>query len=248
MSFNLEYFYEIYCTLPRAGPGDNSSTKKAYQMMKELPQQPKILDIGCGPGMQTFELAKLSQGKILALDNYQPFLDAIKKKAAKLKLKNISTINQSMMEMNFAPKSFDLIWSEGALYIMGFETGLKQCHELLKDKGYVAVSELVWLKPDPPQEIKEAHQAEYPPMTSIDENLKKIEHCGFKNIGHFTLPNSSWTDNYYGPMAKKIKQLKKKYAKNNEALQAIDLAEIEIYLFDTYSAYFGYEFYIMQKA
>jgi ubiquinone/menaquinone biosynthesis C-methylase UbiE len=35
------------------------------------------LDIGCGLGMQTIELAKLSKGQIDALDNHQPFLDQL---------------------------------------------------------------------------------------------------------------------------------------------------------------------------
>lgn len=31
----------------------------------------------------------------------------------------------SMFEMDFEPESFDLIWSEGSIYIAGFQTGLK---------------------------------------------------------------------------------------------------------------------------
>ena len=72
-----EIFWEIHSGLPREGPGDNWSTRRAYLMLKELPKNPRILDIGCGPGMQTIELAKLSKGQIDALDNYQPFLDQL---------------------------------------------------------------------------------------------------------------------------------------------------------------------------
>ena len=78
-------FWEVHCDLPREGPGDNDSTKKAYMMLKDLPENPRILDIGCGPGMQTIELAKLSGGQIFAVDNHQPFLEQLKKNPKKRK-------------------------------------------------------------------------------------------------------------------------------------------------------------------
>jgi 2-polyprenyl-3-methyl-5-hydroxy-6-metoxy-1,4-benzoquinol methylase len=78
-----EIFWEIHSGLPREGPGDNESTRKAYRMLKGLPENPRILDIGCGPGMQTIELAKLSSGRIDALDSHQPFLEQLKKSTKK---------------------------------------------------------------------------------------------------------------------------------------------------------------------
>ena len=78
---DMQYFYELFCGLPRGGPGDNKSTRKAFGYLKNLPTEPLILDIGCGHGIQTLELAKISKGKIIAIDNYQPFLDILKKKA-----------------------------------------------------------------------------------------------------------------------------------------------------------------------
>jgi ubiquinone/menaquinone biosynthesis C-methylase UbiE len=115
----LKYFFEVYGTLPQAGPGDDASTAQAYKMIKGLPAGPNILDIGCGPGRQTLELARLSQGQIIALDNHQPFLDKINKDAAKTGLTQyITTVNQDMNKINFPAGSFDLIWSEGALYQM----------------------------------------------------------------------------------------------------------------------------------
>jgi 2-polyprenyl-3-methyl-5-hydroxy-6-metoxy-1,4-benzoquinol methylase len=76
-------FFEVHSNLPREGPGDNESPKKAYLTLDGLPESPRILDIGCGPGMQTVTLAKLSNGKITAVDNHQPFLEQLKKTAKK---------------------------------------------------------------------------------------------------------------------------------------------------------------------
>lgn len=73
----MEFFFEIHQALPRQGPGSSESTRQAFNLLPELSSKPRILDIGCGPGAQTIELAKLSRGLIIALDNHQPYLDQL---------------------------------------------------------------------------------------------------------------------------------------------------------------------------
>ena len=75
-----ELYFKIFEALPRQGPGDEESTKKALQKLSDLPQCPEILDVGCGNGSQTLVLAKLSQGNITALDKHAPFIGASPKK------------------------------------------------------------------------------------------------------------------------------------------------------------------------
>ena len=249
MSDPMDYFFELYDALPRGGPGDNESTCKAFKLVKGLPEKPRILDLGCGPGMQTLELARLSKGKIIALDNHQPFLDKLNHDARRLGLSAyIETLNQDMNQLSFPPESFDLLWSEGALYFMGFENGLKKCRGLLKKNGSMAVTELVWLRPDPPGEIKQAHLSEYPALTGIENNMAMIKKAGYRLIGHFTLPDSSWTKKYYEPMGEKIKELEKKYPPGHEARTVFSGCQREIDLFRKYSRYFGYEFFVMKAA
>jgi SAM-dependent methyltransferase len=249
MADMMTYFFELYDALPRGGPGDNASTRKAFKLVKGLSKKPRILDLGCGPGMQTLELARLSKGKIIAIDNHQPFLDKLNHNAQRRGLSSyIETINQDMNQLLFPPESFDLIWSEGALYFMGFENGLKKCRERLRKNGHLAVTELVWLRPDPPKEIKEAHQSEYPALTDIENNLTMIKKAGYRLIGHFTLPDSSWTKHYYDPMEEKIRDLEKKYPTGHDARTVFSACQREIDLFRKYSKYFGYEFFVMQAA
>ena len=244
---NMEYFYELYSGLPRGGPGDNFSTRKAFSFMTDFPLKPLILDIGCGPGMQTIELAKLTRGTIFALDNYQPFLDKLMNNARIEEVqKNIIPKLQSMHEMDFEKETFDIVWSEGALYFLGFKNGLMKCHRLLKPGGYLAVTEAVYLKDNPPQPVIDFWE-EYSDITDIQANLDVINNSGFEIISHFTLPNSSWTEDFYDPMEKQIRILKEKYMDNKKALDVFETMQKEIDVFKKYSEYFGYEFFVMKK-
>jgi len=244
----MEYFYELFRSLPRGGPGDIQSTRKAFGYLMNVPSNAFILDIGCGPGLQTLELAKLSNGTIIGLDNYQPFLDILMKNAVKEKVeKRIIVKNQSMLEMDLQDNTFDVIWSEGALYFMGFQNGLKKCHQLLKKDGYLAVTEAVYLKPSIPKPLQEFWDQGYPAITDVNSNLTLIQNENFMLLGHFTLPKSSWIDNYYTPMGERIKELKKKYSDNTVALQVFAECETEIKMYEMFSDYYGYEFFIKQK-
>jgi len=42
--------FEVFEGVPRGGPGDPESTRRALVMMTDLPAHPRVLDLGCGPG------------------------------------------------------------------------------------------------------------------------------------------------------------------------------------------------------
>jgi len=242
----MDFFFEVHNDLPREAPGNNQSTKRALKMVRNLTADSKILDIGCGPGRQSIELAKDSGCHITALDNHQPFLDKLSRKAANEKLTDkITTVNQSMSEMKFAPGSFDLIWSEGAIYIYGFEKGLRDWKKLLKENGSIVVSELSWLTPEMPEEPKKFWDKNYPAMKSVNENLKTIDALGYSITGVFVLPNSGWED-YYGPIEKRILNLKETHGNDPEAKKVFDNETAEIELYRKYGEYYGYVFYILR--
>ncbi len=240
--------YEVFNTdLPRLGPGDNESTRKALSFLVDLPSNPYILDVGCGTGMQTLELARITDGKILALDNHQPYLDKLE---SHIKIHNlshkISTKNISMFEMKFDANTFDVIWSEGAAYIYGFEKALVDWQSFLKENGYFVFSELCWFKENIPEEIKNFFQV-YPAMKNVEENIKVITSHGLNLISHFKLPESSWWNNFYIPLEKKINKLRKKYQDDEEKLSLLEEFHLEIEMFRKYSEYYGYVFFNMRK-
>ena len=109
------------------------------------------------------------------------------------------------------------------------------------------VTEATWLKPDPPEEIREFWQQAYPEMKSLEENLNIIHSCGFYLIDYFVLPETSWTDEYYKPMQERIEKLRDQYQDDPQKLAILDEELIEIQLYNKYSDWYGYVFYIMQN-
>ena len=244
----MDLFFELHHDLPREGPGEDGSTRRAFALMSDLPAQPRLLDIGCGPGIQTLELARICDGSILAIDTHQPFLEALARRAEQEGVaERISTRNQSMFELNFEPGSFEAIWSEGAIYILGFEQGLLEWQPWLKKGGYLAVSELSWLKADAPAEVKTLWKENYPGMHTLEQNLASVEKSGYRETGHFVLPESAWWEDYYTPLEKRIGVLGEKYRGNEEALAFLHTSQREIELYRKYSEWYGYVFYVMQK-
>lgn len=244
----MDIFWEIHGDIPREGPGDNRCTREALQMLKELPQTVTVLDVGCGPGMQTIELAKCLEGRIIALDKHQPFLDALSRRAHQEGVSpKITPMNGSMFALDFAPESFDLIWAEGSIYIIGFERGLREWGRYLKPDAYLAVTEISWLSDNIPEEPRKFWEAEYPQMNGISENINIIESLGYLPAGHFVLPESAWWEHYYTPLEQRIVMLKEKYKNNPEALKQLDFEQKEIDLYKRYSSCYGYVFYLMQK-
>jgi ubiquinone/menaquinone biosynthesis C-methylase UbiE len=218
-------------------------------MMPGLPQEPLILDVGCGPGMQTMDLLTLTRGMITAVDNYQPFLDELERRAVQKNFSHrVQTVNQDMGSMNFEPESFDVIWSEGAIYLMGFENGLKSWKRFLKKEGYIAVSEISWLKPFSPDNLRAFWEAEYPAICDIDENLNIIRESGYRDIKHFTLPETAWWESYYAPLENRLPGFIEKYKGDDQAQAVIQMIQAEIDLYKTYSEYYGYIFYVMRNA
>lgn len=68
--------------LPRQGPGDAASTRRALALCTALPTAPEILDIGCGSGAQTLTLAEATTGRITALDLSLNFLRSLRQTAS----------------------------------------------------------------------------------------------------------------------------------------------------------------------
>ncbi len=243
-----QIFFEIHTDIPKEGPGDTESTKKAFSKITSLPPRPKILDIGCGPGRQTLDLAALIDCEIIAVDTHPSYLAALEEKAKQAGFSDrIRAIRMDMNALDFAAGSFDIIWAEGSIYIAGFENGLNTWRRLLKEGGWMAVTEVSWLRPDPSEEVKKFWAEAYPAIKSVEENLKIIAVCGYEIVDHFALPSAAWWDDYYRPIERKLVALREKYKADPEALSIIEAEQTEIDIYRKHSDFYGYVFYVMRS-
>ncbi len=247
---NNDFIFEFFEKMPRQGPGSEKYTLQALEKIKHrLPVTPNILDIGCGNGTQTFDLLQaLPSANITAIDIHPPFLDMVKEKCCKILQPPAKVHAQamSMAEIDFDPGTFDLIWSEGAIYNVGFERGIQLWQDLLKPDGYMVVSEAVWLKPDLPAPVRDFWESEYPEIGTIADKFSIIEKSGLETVHHFTLPKSVWQDEFYVPMQELINHFRKSQ-KSNVMNEFLDGMQIEIDMFKSYGEYYSYEFFVMGK-
>ncbi len=242
-----DLFFAIHQGLTFEAPGSDEATLEALSHVPDLPSGPRILDVGCGPGRQSLVLARKTGGHLTAVDTHPPFLEVLQERAREQGLtQSIVTLNRSMTELEFAPESFDLIWSEGAAYIMGFKEALRAWRRFLKPGGSLALTECVWLTEQPAPELRAFWQSAYPAMMSVQGNLEAIQASGYEVLHHFTLPESAWW-NYYAPVQRRIEALRARYAGDAQARRLLDEEEAEIRLFQKYGGQYGYEFFVMRK-
>jgi SAM-dependent methyltransferase len=243
----MDKFLEIYGSLPRAGPGSNELTRKAFRIMRGIPNLPKILDVGCGPGIQTVELLKLSGGTVVALDLLPQMIARVHAEAETAGVSDrLVTLEQDMRDMVFPYSSFDIIWSEGSIYLLGFEAGLKKFRTFVKPGGYVAVSEVVWLKPNPPSEAVDFWK-EYPEIDSLDAKFGVVERVGFELLDHFVFPPTAWTEHYYDPMEIRIIEKTVEWEGDPDGEKVLKEAINEISVFRRCSDFYSYAFFVMRK-
>ncbi|MBE0656902.1 MAG: class I SAM-dependent methyltransferase [Bryobacteraceae bacterium] len=241
-------FFELYESLPRQGPGNRACAERALSMCGRLPPAPEVLDLGCGTGGQTLHLAELTAGTIFAVDSHEPNIERLRQSAAAHGLaERISAVVGDMCDLDLPQESFDLVWSEGALYSIGIGNALRICHGLLCPGGYVAFTDAVWRVEDPPAEVKASFDLDYQTMGAVSGVLAEIAGCGFELIGHFTLPDEAWWDDFYTPMEAGIGELRGKYRGDEEALEVLEQLAGEPAMHRKHSDCYAYEFFVVRK-
>jgi SAM-dependent methyltransferase len=129
----VEIFFEVFEALPRQGPGNRACAARALSLCRDLPSSPAILDLGCGVGGQTLHLADMTSGSIAAIDSHAPSIKRLGAAVAERGLSHrIRPVVGDIAHLNQPPGSFDLVWSEGALYNVGIENALSICRGLLR--------------------------------------------------------------------------------------------------------------------
>jgi SAM-dependent methyltransferase len=241
-------FFELYESLPRQGPGNRACAARALAFCRDLPPTPAVLDLGCGVGGQTLHLAELTSGPIVAVDSHAPSIERLRATVAVRGLADrIRPMVGDMAKPGLPPASVDLVWSEGALYNIGIENALRVC------RGCCA---LAVTSPSPTRygagrtrrpRSKRASTWTTRPWAELPDVLATIDKSGFSLIGHFTLPDEAWWDDFYTPMKIRIEELRGKYADDDEALAVLDQLAQEPEMHQRYSDCYAYEFFVLRR-
>ena len=242
-------FFELYEGLPRQWPGNRACAVQALGLCRTLPATPAVLDLGCGVGGQTLYLTELLQGaSITAMDCHSPSIERLHATVVERGLsKRILPVVGDMANPDFPSASFDLIWSEGALYNIGIEKALRLYQRYLCSGGYIAFTEAVWRKENPPAAVRAGFDFDYPGMGRVPDVIEAIARTGFSLVDHFTVPDEAWWDDFYTPMEKRIAELRLHYAADPEALGVLDQLAQEPVLHRQFSDYYAYEFFVVQS-
>jgi SAM-dependent methyltransferase len=246
--FDFNLICEYFSSLERQGPGSPEVTTKALSFIDNLTKKSFIADIGCGTGGQTMVLAQQSSGYITGIDLFPTFIDLFNINARKLSLQDrIKGIVGSMDKLPFKKDELDLIWSEGAIYNIGFERGLNEWRKFLKKGGYIAVSEVSWFTEERPVEIETFWKDAYSEIDTIPNKVAKLQKAGYMPVATFILPENCWTEHFYAPQVTAQDIFLKKYSGNKTAEEFIASERHEAQLYYKYKEYYGYVFYIGKK-
>lgn len=246
--FDLNLICEYFSSVERQGPGSPELTIKALSFIENLSDTSYIADIGCGTGGQTMVFAQHTQGKITGVDLFPTFINLFNKNVDKHNFQDrVRGVVASMDKLPFQKEELDLIWSEGAIYNIGFERGLREWRKFLKAGGYIAVSEISWFTDKRPTEIEEFWMDAYSEIDTISNKIDKMQKTGYIPVATFILPENCWTEHFYAPQVPAQEAFLKKYAGNKTAEDFIANQRHETNLYYKYKEYYGYVFYIGKK-
>jgi SAM-dependent methyltransferase len=241
-------FFELFTGLPRQGPGDAASTLRALSLVPGVGPQTRVLIPGCGTGLEARVIARHAPVQILGIDTHPSYVEEFNRRAHALGCADrVEARVGDMHRLGELPSgAFDLIWCEGAIYVVGFDTGLREWRRLLAPDGHVALTEVCWTRPDPPPACLAFWDQEYPAIRDVATRLRVIRECGYEPVAHFALPASAWWDDYYRPLQQNILQFRATHASETDAQQIADSVQREIDVWKQYSASYAYEFFVMR--
>jgi ubiquinone/menaquinone biosynthesis C-methylase UbiE len=246
--FDLGLICDYFGRLERQGPGSRESTIRALSFIDNISSELRIADLGCGTGGQTMVLAQNTKGTIIGLDISPDFIEKFNKNAEKLGLQNrVKGIVGSMDNLPFQKEEFDIIWSEGAIAIIGFEKGLNYWRDFLKKGGYIAITYESWFTNERPAEVEKFWVDSVPEMNTVGHNISTMQKAGYSFVAAFALPEKCWTNNYFIPQKAIQKAFLQEHFENKSAKAFVEYMNYEAELYSKYKQYYGYVFYIGRK-
>ena len=233
----------------RQGPGGEAESKLAMELAGLDRSRPlKIADIGCGTGASAILLARELDAQVTAVDFLPEFLEELQARAEREGAADrVTALNCSMDALPFADGEFDVIWSEGAVYNMGFEAGVSAWRQFLKPGGKLVVSEITWLTAERPPELQSYWEAQYPEIDSASAKIAILERHGYSPEGYFVLPGHCWLENYYYPLQDIFDEFLDRRGRSGRARAIVEEHRAETNMYKKYRSYYSYGVYVAKK-
>lgn len=246
---DLDLLVDLHRDGERQGPGGDDETRQSIALSglrgaRDL----RVADIGCGTGASTLVLAHELDASVVAVDLLPDFLRRLDRAAERERLgERIATLAASMDALPFVDRSFDAVWSEGAIYNMGFERGVRAWRRFLKPDGVLAVSDLTWLTSNRPAALEEHWMEEYPEVATASAKIAVLEESGYTPIGYFPLPERCWLDNYYRPLQDRFAGFLSRHGHSEAARRVVEAEDREIALYERFSRFVGYGYFVARR-
>jgi SAM-dependent methyltransferase len=235
-----EAFWKLHEKLPRQTAGSDQTTERLFAIASTDSSLSTAIDMGCGSGRASLAL------QVTAIDTHPAFLTELLDAAQAQGLTDkISIENMSMDFVSYPDASFDLVWAEGTMYLIGWERALQEWRRLLKPGGKLVATDCFWLTDKPSPETKKFWEAD-PLMMSVEKARKIAENTGYKVKYIYEQPDEDWFAEYYNPLEERIQTAANSTDPGMQ--EAIAMARMEIEIRRKYGNEYGHVGFVLEKA
>ena len=238
-----EFLYDM----DTLGPESLSLAKTLIKNLEYITSFEKIADISCGYGNQSLILYELTNADIIAIDYRDKLIEIFQDELKFQRLDNHIVAKYSKLdELPFTEKELDILWATGLPSEFTYGRALNNWHQFIKEDGYIVISAYCWNSSYKPKKVSDFFRDRGIETDYFHNRIKEMEQKGFVPISHFTVPSTCWY-NFFYPIDMKKEKLSKKYTDNDEVQTFLRKIDVAINLFEKYSNYYSYTYFIGKK-
>lgn len=164
-----------------------SSPKIIIEILKslELSQKSKLLDIACGKGAVSIQIAKLLGFNCLGIDLFKPFVEIANAKAIAMNVDNLCTFEVGdAVEAVQTMRGFDIVVLASAESVLGqIRETIKLMRECIHENGYI-IFDGAYLISD-----SKLDNTDYLTIENYEDTIKQLTSSGDKIIREVTIPS-----------------------------------------------------------